>query len=147
MFCYNWLVLGCLRMFLITSTDRSIGGLCHTLNPDTATFCSLGVTPQSDQEGDTYKSKSRSLQAPTRNLPPSARESCSLKILVREARNLPMTSSDIHDQEYFVCASIFHRLTQLEYISHRVDNTLDSVVRVLAMLTVFESWLYCIIYV
>ena len=96
-----------------------------------STFNALRSTPHSDRANDTHKSYP---DLPTRNLPSSPpRESWCLRVLIDEARELPWTGTDVHAQEFFVCASVFHRLTQLEFVSHKTDvlpdKTVSSVIK------------------
>ena len=88
------------------------------------------VTPQSERSVETNRPEVKQHVASAKiQASAQPRESSFLKIILRGARDLPQTGNGFHDQEYFVCISVFHHLTQMGYVSHRVDFVPERSVR------------------
>ncbi len=91
----------------------------------------LTLTPQSERSVETSRPELKHHPvASTKNLASSPpRESSFLKVVLRGGRDLPQTGNGFQDQEYFACISVFHHLTQMDYVSHRVDFVQERLVR------------------
>jgi hypothetical protein len=91
----------------------------------------LTVTPQSERSVETSRPEVKHHPVASTKIPATItpKESSFLKVILRGARDLPHTGNGFHDQEYFVCISVFHHLTQMDYVSHRVDFVQERLVR------------------
>ncbi len=112
-------------MFLLRNHSwRNVGTVPSPSRQQEFQFPSaLTASPQSERSVETNRPEVKHHPVALTKIQASSkpRESCYLKIILRGARDLPQTGNGFHDQEYFVCISVFHHLTQMDYVSHRVD--------------------------